>query len=293
MKVHALIDGDWVLYAAGFAGQKTKYVLPALFGEQEFDNKTELREAAEQEDDDWQELPVYSRVVLDPESHFYHSAKKMIETQLEKVSEKFGGVDVSYTVLIDGDGNFRNRIATLRSYKGNRAPNSKPEMYGAIRQYLIDQWGAEVVYDQETDDEMCIRATKILRKGGTPVLVGVDKDYKQQPGWWLQPNKGFMKIGEQQGAWYLHVQCLTGDSADNIGGAYKIGPKIAQELVPKGGSPRQMWDAVVGGFKLSMDKYPEKYPADMTPEEAALENMRLVYLRREYNETWQPPLEDE
>ena len=36
MKTIALIDGDWILYAAGFAGQKTKFVAPAQFGEQEF-----------------------------------------------------------------------------------------------------------------------------------------------------------------------------------------------------------------------------------------------------------------
>jgi hypothetical protein len=63
--------------------------------------------------------------------------------------------------------------------------------------------------------------------------------------------------------------------------------------VPKRGTPEQMWDAVVGGFQLSMTKYPEKYPADMTPETAALENMRLVYLRREYNEMWAPPGTDD
>ncbi|KKK80132.1 hypothetical protein LCGC14_2826580, partial [marine sediment metagenome] len=40
--IHALIDGDWILYAAGFAGQKTKLVCPVLFGMEEFDNITTL-----------------------------------------------------------------------------------------------------------------------------------------------------------------------------------------------------------------------------------------------------------
>ena len=34
--IKALVDGDWILYAAGFAGQKTGIVCPSLKGTQEF-----------------------------------------------------------------------------------------------------------------------------------------------------------------------------------------------------------------------------------------------------------------
>lgn len=291
MKVHALIDGDWILYAAGFAGQKQAMVCPTRFGAEEFKNITELKQRCVE---DGEELdiaadPVYSRDVLDPESHFYHSAKKMIETQLQKIGEKFGVDEVPYTVLIDGDGNFRTRIATMRPYKGNRAANSKPLMYNNIRQYLLDVWEAEVVYDHETDDEITLRATQLQADGITSVIVGVDKDYMQQPGWLLNPAKGFKHIGEQEGLWRLYVQCLTGDTADNIPGAYKVGPSAARKHVGKEMTEEQMWNAVVCAYRLSMDLHPDKYPEGMTPEDAALENMRLVYLRREAGEIWVPP----
>lgn len=289
MAIHALIDGDWILYAAGFAGQKTVYCCPGLFDEKEFKNKTEFRQVAELEDDNWSEFPLYSRVIIDPPDHIFHSAKNMIESQLQKIGEKFNEDTVIPTVLIDGDGNFRNRIATMRPYKGNRAPDSKPKMYNDLRQYLLDAWQAEVVYDHETDDEITIRQSINNEQGVKSVIVGVDKDYMQCPGWWLNPNKGFKHIKPQQGAYYLHVQCLTGDTADNIPGAYKVGPKAAQARVPKQGTPEEMWNAVVTGFADSMDKYPSNYPEGMEAHDAALENMRLVYLRRDYDEIWEPP----
>ena len=291
-KYHALIDGDWILYAAGFAGQKQALVCPSVFGGREFKNITELKQAyleEESRDLDQEADPVYKRDILDPESHFFHSAKKMIETQLEKITKKFGVDEVDVTVLIDGDGNFRTRIATMKPYKGNRAANSKPLAYNNIRQYLLDVWDAEVVFDHETDDEMTIRSTAWAEEGYIPVIVGVDKDYMQQPGWILNPSKGFKKIGEQEGQWRLYVQCLTGDSADNIPGAYKVGPAKAKSLIERNWSEQEMWNAVVQGFRDSMEKHPDAYPEGMTPNEAALENMRLVYLRREYDEMWMPP----
>lgn len=284
MAIHVLIDGDWILYAAGFAGQKTFYVQPLSTGPEEFSTLTDLRSNPRFDI----EAPVYSRIVLDPPAHFFHSAKRMISSQLEKVHEKFGE-EVHYEVLIDGDGNFRNKIATLAPYKGNRAPDSKPKMYNELRGYLLDVWKADVVHDQETDDEMTIRQTAYMQAGEKSVIVGVDKDYLQCPGWILNPNKGFHKVHPQEGLWRLHVQCLTGDSSDNIPGAYMVGPKAAQKMVPKNGTPRQMWDAVLDGYAKSMLKYPDHYPKHVPPHIVALENMRLVYLRRQPNEMWNPP----
>lgn len=284
MPITALIDGDWILYAAGFAGQKTYYVQPGATGPEEFATLTDLRSNDAYDE----ELPIYSRVVLDPIAHVFHSAKKMIESQCDKIHEKFGD-EVIPRVLIDGDGNFRNRIATMRPYKGNRPPDSKPKMFNEIRQYLLDQWDAEVIYDEETDDRMTILQTQYAAEGKKSIIVGVDKDYLQCPGWILNPNKGFHKVHPQEGQWRLYVQCLTGDSADNIPGCYKCGPKKAASAVPKKGTPKQMWDTVVAEYAESMRVYPSHYPGGMLPEDAAIENMRLVYLRREPGEIWMPP----
>lgn len=296
MSIHAFIDGDWILYAAGFAGQKTRMVVPTIFGAEEFKNITEIRQKlAELDGDeggehDAEQDPVYSRIVLDPPAFFYHSAKKMIDAQLQKVGEKFNAKTVNYTVMMDGDGNFRTKIATLRPYKGTRHIHAKPLFYNELRSYLLDAWEAEVIFDHETDDEMAIRQTAYTADGRKSIIVAVDKDMLQVPGLHLNPNKGFKKISQQEGDWRLFVQALEGDTVDNIGGAYKIGKAAARKRIGKHMTTVEMWDAVVDGYQWSMDKHADKYPEGMTAEDAALENMRLVYLRRQPGEIWTPDL---
>ncbi len=291
MSIHAFIDGDWILYAAGFAGQKKRLVCPTLFGPQEFANVTELKTLiATEEDQEWdaEADPVYSRDVLDPERFFYHSAKKMIETQLQKIGAKFNEEKVTYTVMMDGDGNFRNQIATIKPYKGTRSIHAKPLMYNSIRQYLLDAFKAEVIFDHETDDEMAIRQTVLNSQKARSIIVAVDKDMLQVPGWHLNPNKGFKKVSPHQGELFLFRQCLSGDAVDNIGGAYKVGPVAAKKIIVPGMTQQEMWDATVAKYELTVEKFGDNYNG-LNGEEAATENMRLVYLRRTYDELWTPP----
>lgn len=289
--IHALIDGDWILYAAGFAGQKKRLVCPILFDTREFANITELKGAVAKELDselDESEDFVYTRDALDPEAFFYHSAKKMIEAQLQKIGEKFGEEKVTYTVMMDGDGNFRNQIATIRPYKGTRSVHAKPLMYNNIRQYLLDAFLAEVIFNHETDDEMAIRQTVSNDGGGRSIIVAVDKDMLQVPGWHLNPNKGFKKVSQHQGDLFVYRQAASGDAVDNIGGAYKVGPAAAKKAITADMEPRQMWDTLVGVYENSIVKHGDHYNG-LDAEAAALENMRLVYLRREPGEIWTPP----
>ena len=277
--ITALIDGDWILYAAGFAGQKTELICPAI-SEHIYPNITALRKER-----GWtEERAVYSRTILDEDSHFFHSAKMMIQKNCDKIEEKFGE-KVKPVVLMDGDGNFRSRIATIRPYKGTRSVHAKPLKYNDLRQYLLDAWNAEVVHGQETDDEMAIRQT--LSKDKTIIVAG-DKDMLQVPGWHLNPNKGFRRVNEAHGRAFVYRQCITGDSVDNIGGAYKCGAKAAEAAINLDQTEEQMWDAVIHTYVNSIVKYGDHYNG-LNAEEAATENMRLVYLRREPEELWMPP----
>ena len=282
--ITALIDGDWLAYTAGFASQKTRYVVPAMSGSLEYDNMTAVKDAGYLGDE------VYSRVIVDPIDHVLHTVKHMLESQLTKIHDKFK-VDVKPVVLLDGSGNFREQIATIKPYKGNRPSDGKPKMHKEIRNYLIDNWGAELVHGQETDDEMAIRQAQ--SKDST-IIVAVDKDMLQVPGWHLNPNKGFKKVGQQEALERLYVQCLTGDSVDNIGGCYKIGPKGAQELIiGKKLKAKHMYDLTLGCYYTSMERYGDDIYGGLDAEAALLENMRLVYLRREPGEMWNPPVAKE
>jgi len=278
--ITALIDGDWILYAAGFAGQKTKLVVPALFGEEEFDNITAARDKHGGGFDE----PVYQRFVLDPDDHFFHSAKNMIEANCNKISEKFG-CDVRARLMIDGDGNFRNKIATIKPYKGQRSVHAKPMKYNDIRAYLMKYQDAEVIHDQETDDAIAIAHAKREKT----IIVSVDKDFMQVPGWIFNPNKGFKKIGRQEAKERQYIQCLTGDTVDNIGGCFKVGPVAAKKMLRgKQHDERTMWGLVVTSYSISIEKHGDNYNG-LTAREAATENMRLIYLRRKPGEIWTPP----
>jgi len=281
--IRALIDGDWIIYAAGFAGQRTELVAPKFFRDETFKNITEMRSRVE----GVKQTDVYSRFKLDPEAHFYHSAKCMIENNCQKIAEKFNE-EVEPIVFVDGDGNFRSKLATIRPYKGQRGVHAKPLMFNDVRSYLLDAWKAHVVYDQESDDEMAICQSQYNAKGSKSVIVSVDKDMIQVPGWHLNPNKGFKNISKREGLERLYVQAIQGDPVDNIGGAYKYGAKKARAAINSKQNERQMWETVVDCYAKSIGDHGDRY-GGLSAKQAALENMRLVYLRREVDEIWTPP----
>jgi len=221
--------------------------------------------------------------VLDPDAHFFHSAKNMVEANCIKISEKFK-CDVRARVMIDGDGNFRSKLATIKPYKGQRLVHAKPLKYNDIRQYLLDYQAAEVIHDQETDDAIAIAHTKREKT----IIMSVDKDFMQCPGWLFNPNKGFKKVTKKEAVCRQYRQCLTGDTVDNIGGCFKIGPAAARTLIVPGMFEADMWSSIVNTYSISIEKHGDKYNG-LTAEEAATENMRLIYLRRKPGEIWTPP----
>jgi 5'-3' exonuclease len=276
--IELLLDGDWVIYTAGFAGQKTRYLAPELQRE-EFANMTEVKEEAKAQTDGEPDTgPLYSRVIADPLDHVLHSAKMMLETQIEKTREKFDTDDVNVRVFVDGDGNFRCRRATLAPYKGNRANASKPVYFNDIRQYLLDNWDAEVVHGIESDDAMAIAATG----NKNAIICAVDKDMLQVSAWHLNPNKGWKRVSEAEGRYRLYVQAAQGDAVDNIKGAYKVGPKAAQAAFAtlKGADDPEYLERLIAVYEETVEKYGEDIYNGLSAREAALENLELVYLLR-------------
>ena len=278
-----LIDGDWIIYTAGFASQHTTYVCPELFGAQEFPNMTALDAAVDA-------LPlssygaVYSRVEVDDISHTLHSAKQMLIKAIGTCQKHFNQT-MKAEVYISKDGNFRHQIATIAPYKGNRPLNSKPAAYPALLAYLEQNWNALPVYGQEADDQLAIEQSKAT---GPTCIVGVDKDLLQVPGYHYNPNKGFTTISPALGELLLYRQALTGDPTDNIKGCYKAGAKAASILIQNNSSATTKWNAVVRAYEHSIDKYGSDLYNGLSGYDAALENMRLVYLRRRVGEIWTP-----
>ena len=158
-----------------------------------------------------------------------------ISQQLENIVEKAGCTE--YELFLTGGGNFREAIATIKPYKGNR-PSEKPYHYQRIRDYLIKFRGATLVEGMEADDTVSIEQWKDyhseVRQGWYPeevlgtVLCSIDKDLDMVPGWhynWIKDEKYW--IDEVSGLRNFYKQLLTGDTVDNIPGLFGVGKSSA------------------------------------------------------------------
>jgi len=180
-----------------------------------------------------------------------------------------------YELHLTGKGNFRNDIAVTVPYKGNRAELKKPVHLQSLRQHLMDEWDAKVAQGQEADDAIAIRATEL---GDEAIIVSLDKDFDQVQGWHYNFVKHDMYyVTAEEGLLNFYMQFLTGDRIDNIIGVKGIGPVKARKLLSGLSQvPSKLWQTVV----------------EYLGEERALENGRLLYLRRKEGEIWNPPSEE-
>lgn len=302
----ALVDGDYLEYAAGFAGQHTYYAALAKDDNgfttevlDTFEDKQALNAFLAETDE---ECSIWERTEVEPVENVLHSCKLMLQKIEEQVARKFER-DVDMRLYLTGSGNFRERIATIRPYKGTRKPWHKPRLQPDIRQYMVEHWGAEIIYGQEADDEVCILQTQLAKEGQPSVICGIDKDLLQCPGWHFDANKQrFAKISPAQGDVLFYKQVLTGDTVDNIAGCYKCGAKAASDVMQEAKAElkssglagrrlrRWLYEAAVRKYQESIERYGEKTGyAHMTAEEAVLENGQLVWMRREREQMWEPP----
>ena len=109
------------------------------------------------------------------------------------------------------------------------------------------------------------------------VVASIDKDMLQLPCWHFNFGRNeWIKVDKESGTKFFYTQILTGDRADNIIGLYGIGPKKAEKILQDCHTEEDLWDAVV-----------KAYEGDV---EHALENARLLWLRRYEGEIWCPPV---
>ena len=180
----------------------------------------------------------------------------------------------TYQGFLTGKDNFRYDIARTAPYKGNRtAP--KPKHLQLIRDYLISAWNFSVSVGQEADDDIAIAHTASDYK---TIIASIDKDFLQLPGkHWNFVKKEMVEVSEEEALLNFYLQVLTGDRVDNIIGLKGIGPVKAKQRLAGCQSAAEMYTACV-----------EAYGGEA---ERTIENCRLLWLRREADQLWQPPTE--
>jgi DNA polymerase-1 len=180
-----------------------------------------------------------------------------------------------YRVFLTGSGNFRFDIAKSFPYKGNRSGTEKPIHLSVTRERLVSKWGAVVSEGEEADDLIAIAATEL---GPDTIVASIDKDMLQIPCRHFNFTTGvWTTVTEFEGLRFFYKQILTGDRADNIVGLYRVGPVKAEKMLQNCDTEGDLWDAVLKAYDGDLDR--------------VVENARLLWLRREEGQLWQPPTE--
>ena len=178
-----------------------------------------------------------------------------------------------HELFLTGKVNYRNDIAVTAPYKGNRKDVKKPVHLPLLREYLQTAWAASVSDGQEADDDIAIRATEL---GDEAIIVSIDKDFMQVPGWHYNFVKKEKKyVTPEDGLRFFYKQILTGDNADNIKGIHRVGDVKATKMLADAKTEQELYACCVEAMGA----------------ERVLENARLLWLRRQPNQLWEPPSE--
>jgi len=126
----------------------------------------------------------------------------------------------------------RYKKAVTREYKGNRKNRKKPRFFVDLRNYMIEKYKAEHYDGWEADDLVLTMGKHYDDLNEDWVIVTVDKDLHQMPGYFYDPkNDKFFHVVKSEAAENLALQWLAGDSTDNVVGIPGIGPKKAAKIL--------------------------------------------------------------
>jgi hypothetical protein len=291
-----LLDGDIVVFRCGFAAERNVWHLawdPKTDenGMHEGFNESKTfeykREAMDHLDKilpgkfsrvEGEDYSLWAARELEPLSHALQGVKKNVEFICAQCDLN---PDFDLKIFFSKGNTFRHRIAVTRPYKGNRKVEHRPTYEDEIRKYMMEKWDCEVAEDQEADDLLAINQTKYGPEES--IIISLDKDLDQVPGLkynWLHDIH--YSIDEKKADYNLCMQILTGDSTDNIPGIPGMGPgKAAKALHGMEDSYQHMMEEVARQYQIKSGKE-DWY-------EYMVEQARLVYIRRQPDEMWEPP----
>lgn len=250
--LNPLLDLDPVVYSGGFAADA--------------EVRRELKDKGMSDEE-----VVAAMAEMDYTSHALSNVKTHVEFILKQAFPDHQW----YRAFLTGKGNFREKVATIKPYKGNRDPNHRPKYYKEIRQYLIERYNAVVVEGMEADDMLGI--TQWQHPDKSTVICSIDKDLKMIPGYHYNPRtqEFFYQTIDDANMFFLW-QMMVGDATDNIPGVNGIGPKKADKVIEKAEGNFDMVRSVV------RDMYQKQYGENW--EAAWDEVATLLWMRRKEGE---------
>lgn len=180
----------------------------------------------------------------------------------------------SYRGFISGGSNFRHEI--YPEYKANRKDMADPRWRKACKEYLVQEWSAEVTDGYEADDALGINQTT------DTIICTIDKDLDMIPGMhysWPIVRKGVVvregkiyEVSEIEGIKSFYRSLLVGDRTDNIFGVDGIGKVKAAKMIDELQTEEEMFDKVAELYNGDMDRM--------------LVNGKCLWIMREENKQW-------
>lgn len=211
-------------------------------------------------------------------------------------------------LYLTGEGNFRDKIAITKPYKGNRT-KPKPFHYANARAYLLGLPNTVLCEGIEADDGMSIEQERNTNLAAfhndapetytRTIICTRDKDLRMvegnhygwefagQPEFYPQwvDDLGTISYDTKKnklsgtGMLFFYSQLITGDSVDNIPGLPKKGPKAAWNALSNTNTKGEAFEAV-------RELYREVVGDDW--EVYMLEQGRLLWMVRELDGEGQP-----
>ena len=215
--------------------------------------------------------------------------KKMVDDKIKEIVERSGGTSwVGY--LSDSPSNFRNLVATILPYKGNRIGNEKPAKFHMLREYLLEEYpdNVELIFGMEADDALAIDQYKAPSE--TTIICTIDKDLEMVPGWHYKWARGTVEetapflVTEVEGLRFFYKQLLTGDMTDNIKGLHGVGKKST--LLSKLDDMDEEEDM----FKHVHSEYVKRFGS--YADQFMLENGKLLWMLQDKDVMWELPTYD-
>lgn len=212
-----------------------------------------------------------------------------ISNDIEKIRLAAGGPDATIKLHLTGGNQFRDAVATIKPYKGNRSPD-KPVWYNELREHMRKSHGACIHEVIEADDAVVMEQFK----DPSCIIAHIDKDIDQSPGLHYNFNhKESYTVTEHQGLVSFYTQMVTGDGVDNIPGVFfltgKRSPNKIRERLAEHETAEEMFRDV---FKIYQQAIFVK-STGMSPEDLynwLTETGVLLYMLRTPDDYYNHPV---
>jgi DNA polymerase-1 len=219
----------------------------------------------------------------EPESFAIYNVDQIMSTLVDKYPKGW------FTVYLTGNENYRSFLDP--NYKANRSGMERPVHLNACKQYLINRYNAVIQEPFEADDLMGIKAMSMF-PDRQYVIATIDKDLDCIPGKHFNFVKGLeYDVTEDQANLNFYMQCLTGDSTDNIPGIKGVGPKTAEKILKGCKTADEMYTKCVFRWAEYLFQDKKKYTRDelQTAAKIMSNSAELLWILREEGEVWSAP----